>query len=744
MLHILVLASVITVPTGADPIANGVAFQSALNSAQCGDTVVLQAGATYDGTFFLANKNCTSATPVTIASSAASSLPNGRVNPAHSANMPRVRTLGGGSYGAAFQAAPGAGWWILDGLEITDNGPHSTLVHMLVDLSQSPSIHDITIQRSYVHNKESGTDYSGSIRWAVQFEGSGLTLKSNYVHLRGYYYPEIGFGDYYPLDTELLLSVGGNTISIQDNYVNTWYSGIFLGGGDTAPQNTAILSSSSMSSAVFSQTTGLSTGLIIRLDFPGTATASVTGTSVTLTRTSGAVLSSADVGRSARLTAATGETGVIQIDGVSGDVISATLIAGGAVPNGSACDFVLYETAIVTGVSGNTVNYAPFGHDALTQPPTIASWNYGNQGLVHDVTLRGNTFYIDPLFAQDVYTRRGSSPKGAFEIKNAKRMTVDGNYFLGYPGVLAWPSGNQNGTAPWITTSDLTITNNWIAPDGAALGGVAMIIAVGLSHTTTPTTNVQIRNNFATNIKNLLQGGGGDDWVVSHNTLVNQGANPNSGYNSIIANHNGVNTNFAFKDNIASYRIYGIQCFLEPYTLGTCFPGGTFASNVVVDEYGVGVSTGQWGAGSILSPVPTAFSQVGFVDSTSGNYRLASSSPYKGQATDGTDPGVDMDALLLALNGGSGTTQDTTPPTVSISWFRTNNTVYLAASASDNVGVTRVEFFVDSTLRATDTTAPYGTNFNLSGPPGSQHTVMARAFDAAGNMGQSATLVLVK
>src|SRR5262245_26728167 len=42
-------AATVTVPTGSDPVANGVAFQTALNNAQCGDTIVLQAGATYQG-----------------------------------------------------------------------------------------------------------------------------------------------------------------------------------------------------------------------------------------------------------------------------------------------------------------------------------------------------------------------------------------------------------------------------------------------------------------------------------------------------------------------------------------------------------------------------------------------------------------------------------------------------------------------------------------------------------------------
>ena len=40
-------AAVVTVPTGSDAKANGDNFQAVLNSARCGDTIVLQAGASY-------------------------------------------------------------------------------------------------------------------------------------------------------------------------------------------------------------------------------------------------------------------------------------------------------------------------------------------------------------------------------------------------------------------------------------------------------------------------------------------------------------------------------------------------------------------------------------------------------------------------------------------------------------------------------------------------------------------------
>ncbi len=65
-------------------------FQNAINAAQPGDTIVLEAGATYVGEFILPYKG-TSENYITIRSSRLSELPEGvRVTPAQSYLMPRL------------------------------------------------------------------------------------------------------------------------------------------------------------------------------------------------------------------------------------------------------------------------------------------------------------------------------------------------------------------------------------------------------------------------------------------------------------------------------------------------------------------------------------------------------------------------------------------------------------------------------------------------------------------------------
>ena len=62
-----------------------------------------------------------------------------------------------------------------------------------------------------------------------------------------------------------------------------------------------------------------------------------------------------------------------------------------------------------------------------------------------------------------------------------------------------------------------------------------------------------------------------------------------------------------------------------------------------------------------------------------------------------------------------------------------NGSLALAANASDDVGVDRVEFWVDTTLVKTDTTAPYSYKWMASKKISyGAHTVRATAFDAGG------------
>lgn len=81
---------------------------------------------------------------------------------------------------------------------------------------------------------------------------------------------------------------------------------------------------------------------------------------------------------------------------------------------------------------------------------------------------------------------------------------------------------------------------------------------------------------------------------------------------------------------------------------------------------------------------------------------------------------------------------DTTPPTVSASESGSSGTITLSATASDNVGVSNVEFYVDGVLKAGDAMAPYSVTLDSTTLTDGSHTLTAKAFDAAGNSATSA------
>src|SRR6185503_13168323 len=89
---------------------------------------------------------------------------------------------------------------------------------------------------------------------------------------------------------------------------------------------------------------------------------------------------------------------------------------------------------------------------------------------------------------------------------------------------------------------------------------------------------------------------------------------------------------------------------------------------------------------------------------------------------------------------------DTTAPTTSITapanGATISGTVSVTASASDNVGVTKVEFYRDGTLASTSTTSPYSWSFNTTSVANGSHTLQSKAYDAAGNIGSSAVVTV--
>ena len=90
---------------------------------------------------------------------------------------------------------------------------------------------------------------------------------------------------------------------------------------------------------------------------------------------------------------------------------------------------------------------------------------------------------------------------------------------------------------------------------------------------------------------------------------------------------------------------------------------------------------------------------------------------------------------------------DTTAPSASLTAPASGTTVgastTISANATDNVGVSKVDFYSGSTLIGSDTTAPYSYTWNTSSVANGSYVITAKATDAAGNVGTSGAVSVI-
>ncbi len=100
--------------------------------------------------------------------------------------------------------------------------------------------------------------------------------------------------------------------------------------------------------------------------------------------------------------------------------------------------------------------------------------------------------------------------------------------------------------------------------------------------------------------------------------------------------------------------------------------------------------------------------------------------------------------VTVTVNNGP---RDTTAPTVSITSPANGATVarrsqvVISASASDDVGVKQVEFYVSGSLVGTSIASPYSAIWSVPGAKAKSYTITARAYDAAGNQKEASITI---
>jgi hypothetical protein len=207
------LAATRVVPAGGN-------LQAAINAAQPGDVIELQAGATYTGRFVLPVKS--GATYITIRSTPDPRLPGPgqRINPAlHGALLAKIRS---GNALPALTAAPGAHHWRLQLLEFKANtGGFAEIIAFGTgvgqnSLSQVP--YELEVDRCYI----AGDPVLGQKR--------GIALNSRSTRIVGSVIANIkGVG----MDTQAIGGWNGpGPYVIENNYLEAAGENVMFGGAD--------------------------------------------------------------------------------------------------------------------------------------------------------------------------------------------------------------------------------------------------------------------------------------------------------------------------------------------------------------------------------------------------------------------------------------------------------------------------------------------------------------------------------
>jgi hypothetical protein len=310
-------------------------------------------------------------------------------------------------------------------------------------------------------------------------------------------------------------------------------------------------------------------------------------------------------------------------------------------------------------------------HEPTQDSQAIASWNGPGpfkivnnylEGAAENVIFGGADASIQGCVASDIEIRHNHffkplawkgvwNAKNLLEIKNGQRVLVEGNIFenswiagqTGYAIVLK--TVNQNGTAPWDVTQDVTVRYNIIRNVGAGFN-----IAASPDNTFPDihARRLTINDNLIYNINIAPNDGDGraflvlgdlQDVSISHNTVWEP-------TQSALSFGGSAGFRTTYRDNVSGGGLYGFigdDVGTGMPAIAQYAPGGIVKGNVVTLA-----SASNYPAENFYPPTPV---DVGFVDLAGLDFHLNLASLYKSKATDGRDPGADVDAVLAATAG---------------------------------------------------------------------------------------------
>ena len=270
--------------------------------------------------------------------------------------------------------------------------------------------------------------------------------------------------------------------------------------------------------------------------------------------------------------------------------------------------------------------------------------------------------------------------KNHFELKNAQRVLFEGNILentwggfsqVGFSILLTPKNQALNGISvcPICQVTDVTIRNSTISHVGAGFqianglsdaGGVAL---AGERYSIHDITLDDISASQYHGGGGLLQLSNATTNVLNNVSISHITAFPDPSRHIISLGNPTTNPKmwgFVFTNNIVLSPQFPVwstggtsNCAAANVplkSLTSCFTTLTFNGNVLANVPASAPSS-AWPSNNFFPATVSAVDFVNFNNGNGGDYRLTSASPFKGMATDGRDPGADINAIQAATSG---------------------------------------------------------------------------------------------
>jgi PKD repeat protein len=599
--------------------------QSAINAAQPGDSILLRAGETFVGHYWLKRKSGTGV--ITIRSDAPDSelpapgvrlVPNTR--PGGNTALSRLpRLVGrGGTWRTTpiFQAEASAGHYRLQFLQI-DGGAQEGYETLLAfgnnstQTSTSLAPHNLVLDRLYIH----GDPVRGQKRCLALDSASTEVLNSYFEHCR-----------HFAEDAQAIAGFNGpGPYRIENNYLEASTMSILFGGADPATPNL------------------VPSDIVIRRNH--------------LTKKTSWRDPIMNPPGSPRATAATG--GVLAAGSHFFKVVAFMDSSGSR-----AFSLPSSEVSVATSGSSSAVTVSWTAVSGALHYRVFRGTSSNGQSRYMDTSGGATTFlYTGSGEVSGTPPTRASiwNVKNALELKNAQRVLIEGNLIeyvwsasqTGY-AILFTPRNQDNG-APWTVVQDVTMQYNIVRHVG---GGINILGSDYAASTGSQLTRrIRVRHNLFEDVGGswgpshfIVMTRGPSEVAIDHNTVFHT--------NHLVLFDDGATSGFVFTNNLSRHNAYGVfgsGAGSGTNALKTYAPGAVFRRNVLA-----GGPSSQYPTDNYFPTESTFYSQ--FVNYAGRDYRLVSTSPYIAAGTDGLPLGADL-GTLQRVQAGSSSSSGTTPTT---------------------------------------------------------------------------------